>query len=131
MTVIAIAISAVPANSAIIEGYGAHSCANWIEVHQGPKTADTSTADNWVLGYLDGIAKFVDANNRMQQLPPLDILKYFHGGTILDVMEKFCLAEPSKTIEAAVALLTAELVAANGVKPIQVPATTTGSAPSR
>ena len=51
MTVIAIAISAIPANSAIIEGYGAHSCANWIEVHQGPKTADTSVADNWVLGY--------------------------------------------------------------------------------
>lgn len=113
MTVIAIAISVGPADSAIIEGYGAHTCANWIEVHQGPKTTDTIAADNWVFGYLDGLAKYMAADNQMRQLPPENILKNVPISRVLVDMDKFCRDDPSNTIEAAAARLVSQLIAQN------------------
>jgi hypothetical protein len=137
MTVIAIAISAVPANSAIIEGYGSRTCANWIEVHQGPKTVDTIAADNWIFGYLDGLTKYMAADNQMRKLPPENLLKDVPTSKVLVDMDKLCRSDPLKTIEVAAARLVSQLIAQNVSGPtkdigrILVPDTPSSPGPSR
>ena len=105
--------SCVSANSQTLVDNGSLTCEKWAELHRSSPTADTIALDSWVFGYLNGEAKFIDANTRMKGLPPRDILRGLDNHTIIELTGEYCRGKPLRTVAEAVSELTAQMVAEN------------------
>ncbi|HZP79370.1 MAG TPA: hypothetical protein VFB45_24765 [Pseudolabrys sp.] len=92
--------------------FGQQTCRQWLETHQ-TSNAQANAADAWVLGHIDALAKFIDANNEMKGLPPTQALKGLDGSTVLALMEGSCRGNPRRTVADALDGLSAQLLASN------------------
>src|SRR5437763_13326577 len=86
-----LALSYVPANSQnAISRYGAQTCGDWMRVHQTSSTSESMAVNSWILGYLEALAKFVDANRLMKGLPSSEALKGLDDASVIALVERFC-----------------------------------------
>jgi hypothetical protein len=109
----AIAFSALPtaAQTITVTGYGTQTCSKWLELHRTAATAEAPVADNWLLGYVSAAAKQVYNNRQLQGLPPHDILKGTSPQSIMALMNDSCGKDANRTIDAAAAMVAAQLIA--------------------
>ncbi len=92
-----------------LPAYARQTCRQWLEIHQEP--AQAAAADSWVLGYVEGLAKFTDANRAIKGLPATGALKGLDGPTIVALMERSCRGNPRRSVSDAISGLSAELLA--------------------
>lgn len=109
---LALSLSAV--NAAPLTAHGALSCAEWSGLQEKPRATEAIAVENWALGHLEGVAKFVDANGRLNGLPARDILQGLDRDAIIKLIGQYCKSSP--TVEEAVHALTAQLIADRPVR---------------
>ena len=52
--------ASVTADSITQSRYGDETCIKWTELHRAVATPESIASDHWILGYLDGLAKFTN-----------------------------------------------------------------------
>ena len=104
-----LSFSSVSASSQTLVGYGADTCAGWIEAHRSGNAPDKIALDSWAFGYLDGLAKYIDSEKQLKNLPAADILKGLDRPSVVALTSQFCQANPAQTLDNALAAMTAQL----------------------
>src|SRR3954469_9351620 len=104
-----VSLSSASASSQTLVGYGAATCAAWIEAHRSANAPDKVALDGWAFGYLDGLAKYIESEKQLKNLPAADILKGLDRPAVVELTNQFCLANPAQTLDNALAAMTAQL----------------------
>lgn len=121
------ALSCVAASSQSLTPYGTQTCAKWSELHSGAPTADTSGSENWVMGYVEGVGRYVDAEFQMKGAPTHESLKGLNRSAVVGLVNQFCKSNPNRTLQSMVSELTGQMAADAGLH-VTKTAETTGSA---
>jgi hypothetical protein len=113
----ALAFAFGPAQATTLSGYGAQTCGDWRAAHRdahsvtGAGSSTQVAADQWVFGYVDALAKFIDSERQLKSLPALDIQAGLDDAAILTLVDRFCGTNPRRSLGDAVGDLSAQLVA--------------------
>jgi hypothetical protein len=118
--------SSVAANSQALTPYSAQTCAKWSELHNGAPTTDTSGSENWVMGYVEGVGRYVDAEYQMKG-QPTQTLKGLNRSAVIVLVNQFCKSSPNRTLQSMVSELTGQMTA-DATLHVTKAAETTGSA---
>src|SRR5476651_164316 len=100
----------VTADSITQSGYGKETCMKWTELHHAVGTPESIASDHWILGYLDGLAKFTNDERREKGLTSTDMLQGLKA-PILTLMEDYCRGNTGRTIQEAISALSAQMIA--------------------
>ena len=106
-----LAFSSLPALSQSIVGLGAQPCSKWLELQRTWTAAETPATQHWVMGYISSSAKLTYNRRQIDGVPPHDVLEQVDGSTIMKMMNDACMAKPAQSIDAAAAIVSAQLVA--------------------
>lgn len=111
---------------------GGETCEKWAAVHStSSASADVSAFDNWVVGYLQGKANLIEAEDRTKGMTARNILRGLDAPTIVRLTGEYCATKPLQTVAQAADQLVAQAVAGSartGQTPAQSPpGETTGS----
>jgi hypothetical protein len=122
-----LALSCVAASSQSLTPYGAQTCAKWSELHNGAPTVDTSGSENWVMGYVEGVGRYVDAQFKMNGVPNHESLKGLNRSAVVVLVNQFCKSNPKRTLQSMVSELTGQMAVDDTLHATKA-AETTGSA---
>ncbi len=118
--------SSVTADFITQSGYGDETCGKWIQQHQAAVgtvgTPESIASDQWVSGYLDGLAKFTNEEGRKQGSAGIDMLKGLKAST-MTLMGDFCRGHADRTIQQAISALSAQMIATAPPQPGATPDT--------
>lgn len=109
-TLLAFAGASAQAENAI-SPYGAQTCRQWVQLHQTPTAAETMATDGWILGHVEAKARFINAGRELKGLPPSNMLQGFDRTTVMELVERFCMGNPQRTLDETVAALSAQMIA--------------------
>ena len=112
ISVLVLAVSCMPAPAQTLTPFANRTCHEWNVLHQNA-TPDTKAADNWVFGYLDGVARYIDASNVLNGKPRTDILKGLDRKSIVTLVGKFCSGHPARHLDVVVSEIAGQSAAAN------------------
>lgn len=119
--------STFSASAQTLISQGDQTCDKWAAAHSA--SADASALDNWVIGYLQGKANYIESDDRTRGMTARNILRGLDGPTIVRLTGEYCGSKPLQTVARAAdqlaAQATSDISARTGeAAPTQVEVTT-------
>jgi hypothetical protein len=113
-------LTASPSHSEVVGGYGLSTCEQWANWHRGQPTSETAAAENWAVGYLEGLADMAEGDRLVRRLPAMDVMRGLDRPTIVALVSEYC--RPQRLLKNAVhelggTLVGESLVVSSGVTP--------------
>lgn len=100
----------VNASAQPVLNVGGQTCEKWTEIHQSP-TTETSSFDGWVIGYVQGKAATIEAENRIKGFPAIKVLRGMDSPALVQLTGVFCRGNPLRTLAEAGDTLMGQAVA--------------------
>jgi hypothetical protein len=105
-------LASVDASAQTVLNAGGQTCEKWTEVHEYPSpTTETSRFDGWVIGYVQGKAATIEAENRIKGFPAIKVLRGMDDPTVVQLTGVYCRGNPVRTLAEVGDTLMAQAVA--------------------